>query len=61
MNIHHIDGISIELERAFDYSNLITLHKDVHKLFHDLYGLGDNTKSQFDEFVYKIKNGDINV
>jgi hypothetical protein len=61
LNVHHIEGMNIALEKALDYSNVITLHEDVHKLFHDLYGRGDNTKNQFEEFRQRINSGELNV
>ena len=61
LNVHHIEGMNIALEKALDHSNVITLHEDVHKLFHDLYGRGDNTTDQFEEFKKRIRDGEIDV
>lgn len=55
LNVHHLDAISTSFEKALDPNNAITLHSSVHKLFHDLYGRGNNTKEQFNEFLTKIK------
>lgn len=55
LNIHHLESISSCLEKALDPDNVITLHASVHKLFHDIYGRGHNTKEQFNEFLLKIK------
>lgn len=55
LNVHHIDAISASFEKALDPENAITLHTSVHKLFHDIYGRGHNTKNQFQEFLLKLK------
>ena len=55
LNVHHIESINSCLEKALDPSNVITLHASVHKLFHDIYGRGNNTAEQFEEFVKNLK------
>ena len=38
----------------------VCVRKDIHDLFHKLYGSGGNNKEQWDRFVLKYKNGDYN-
>lgn len=39
------------------YNSYICISEDVHKLFHRIYGYGDNTEEQWNEFVKDYKNG----
>ena len=39
------------------YGTGVCLNKHIHKLFHNTYGYSNNTKSQFDDFVNKLKCG----
>jgi hypothetical protein len=48
---HHLDGYNWATDRRTDVSNGITLCKECHNQFHDVYGRGNNTKEQFIEWV----------
>lgn len=43
-----------------EYPLGVCLTKDVHMLFHNKYGYGNNTEIQWDEFVIDFKNGKYN-
>ena len=42
-----------------DNSNAVVLCKEMHDLFHDIYGYGDNTEEQYIEFKERKQRGDI--
>lgn len=48
--VHHLDGYDWCVERRTDETNGITLCKTCHKNFHLIYGYGNNTKAQFEEW-----------
>ena len=49
--VHRINGYNWDVENRTNIENGITLNKDIHNEFHKIYGKGNNTKSQFVEFV----------
>lgn len=50
LNAHHLDGWNWCKEKRFDVDNGTTLCRACHYGFHSIYGRGDNTKEQFEEF-----------
>lgn len=50
LQAHHLDGWNWCKEKRFDVSNGTTLCYDCHSKFHLLYGNGDNTKEQYEEY-----------
>lgn len=47
---HHLNAWSSFPDERYDLDNGITLCKDHHDMFHEIYGKGENTKEQFEEF-----------
>lgn len=56
MEIELIDNVFIEKHRQYGLG--VCLTKNVHKMFHNIYGYGNNTPEQFDEFKIKWNRGD---
>ena len=50
LNSHHMNSWDIYVSERFDIDNGATLCKNCHESFHKIYGLGKNTKYQFQEF-----------
>lgn len=56
-----LNKIEIECVKIHQKYGLgVCLHKEVHNLFHRLYGKGDNTEAQFEEFKKRYKCGEFN-
>lgn len=60
LNVHHLDGYNWCEGKRTSIDNGVTLCKDCHEEFHTKYGRGDNTKSQFIEWI-NCKGMDINL
>lgn len=56
--VHHLDGYNWDVENRTNIKNGITLNKNIHNEFHKLYGKGNNTKTQFVEFVNLLRSQD---
>lgn len=50
MVAHHLDGFEWCAEKRVDVNNGVTVCYNCHERFHGLYGKGNNTREQFNEF-----------
>lgn len=61
MQVHHLNGYNWDIEHRLDVKNGITLCKKCHENFHVVYGRGNNTKEQFEEWLgYRLQLTDYN-
>ena len=56
LNAHHLNSYNSDKENRTNIDNGVCLCTKCHKLFHNIYGYGDNTKEQFKEFVERYIN-----
>ena len=56
LNAHHLDGWNWAKDKRFKTSNGVTLCEDCHSKFHNVYGKGNNTKEQFEEYCNTLKS-----
>lgn len=61
LEVHHLNGFDNYKNERLDTSNAVTLSKAIHAVFHKIYGYGDNTKEQFEEFVNNYKNNNMPI
>lgn len=47
---HHLEGWNRNKALRFDVRNGICLKKSIHRVFHETYGFGNNTRRQFEKF-----------
>lgn len=55
-DVHHLDGYDWCVDKRTDVTNGITLCSNCHSNFHSIYGYGNNTKQQFEEWFGKTIN-----
>lgn len=48
---HHLNGYSWDKENRTNVDNGVTLCECCHKKFHNIYGVKNNTKEQFEEWI----------
>lgn len=54
--IHHLDGYDKFPTKRCDETNAVTLCSNCHNNFHNVYGKGNNTKEQFEEWFKSVKD-----
>lgn len=50
LNAHHLNSWNTHKDQRFDLNNLVTLCIECHSSFHKVFGYGNNTTQQFEEF-----------
>lgn len=56
---HHKNGWDNFKEQRYDDDNIVTLCEDCHKEFHHIYGYGNNTEEQYNEFINNKDNTEV--
>jgi hypothetical protein len=51
---HHLNSYDIHVHQRYCVENGVFLTKKIHKQFHDMYGYGKNTESQFVDFCWCV-------
>jgi len=51
LEAHHIENFSSKCELRYNTNNWIALCKNCHKMFHSIYGIKNNSKTQLSSFI----------
>ena len=52
---HHLYSYDINKEKRLDIDNGITILEEIHRKFHLMYGYGNNTLEQWNEFINNLR------
>ena len=50
LEVHHLDSVDKNNDKIFDRDNVVLLCTECHRIFHIMYGHGNNTKAQFESY-----------
>ena len=56
LNVHHLNGWNWDKDNRLNPFNTIVISEEIHKDFHNRYGNGNNTYSQFLEYLQYLYN-----
>lgn len=59
LNAHHLNGYNWDIENRLNVENGVTLCDDCHTSFHKTFGYGNNTKEQFDNWIWFEGNTEV--
>lgn len=59
LNAHHLEGFANNPAKRFEVENGVTLCEACHNSFHKCFGYNDNTKSQFEQWIFTNKNNSL--
>ncbi len=58
---HHLESYDVNIDLRLVVLNGITMSKELHTLFHNIYGYGNNTTAQFKEFQKNYQQNLLNI
>lgn len=55
LNAHHLNGYNWDIINRLNIDNGVTMCEKCHNNFHKIYGFGNNTKEQFNEWICEYR------